>query len=124
MATIGRVSLTIKVDGSDTSEVAVEYTIRFNALDVLGNLVHREQVRLFGDDPVFDDDLITLQNVQVRPNGQTTLERRIIRRVADSTLNEDRPFQDDEIYARVDLRNLDVPFPPVSRNSNVVTGSF
>ncbi|MGH3918126.1 MAG: hypothetical protein ACRDRY_19925 [Pseudonocardiaceae bacterium] len=127
MATIGSVSLTIELGGGNTSEVTVEYPIRFSSLDVLGNLEYRERVRLRGADSFpngGDDELTTLQNVRVRPNGQATLNRRIVRQVANSTLNEDSPFQDDEIYARVNLRDVDGLFQPVRRDSNEVSGSF
>ncbi len=122
MAAIGPVSLKIDPDGSGASEVTVEYTITFSSLDVLGNVEYRERVRLIGDDPLFDDDLITLQNVLVSPNSLPTLNRSIVTQVANSTLNED--IGRDEIFARVHLRDVARQFPPVSRDSNTVTGNF
>lgn len=125
MASIGRVDLKIVVDGSDTSEVTVSYPIRFSSLDVLGNLEYKERVRLFGADggPFNDDDeLTTLQNTRLRPNGQSTVNRTVVRRVANSTLDED-PFGD-EIYAKVNISDVDGLFQPVQRNSAEVSGGF
>lgn len=124
MATIGPVTLTIVSEDSDTSQVTVRYDIRFNPLDVLANLRYRDRVRLFGDDPVFDDDLIELRNDLARPDGQQTRNRDFTRTVANSTLDEDSPLQRDEIFARVNLRSVDVPFPDAPpRDSNVVRRS-
>ena len=123
MATIERVDLKITVDDSDTSEVTVSYTIKFSSLDLLGNLEYKERVRLFGADPgPFDDELTTLRNGRLRPNGQQTVHRTVVKRVANSTLDED-PFGD-EIYAKVNIADVDRQFPPQSKNSAEVSGGF
>lgn len=125
MATIGPVRLTIEVDGSSTSEVTVEYPITFGTLDVANNLEYRERVSLRGADSGAtgsDDRLIILQRARVRPNGQSTLNRRIVQRVANSVLDEDNGG--DEVYARVFLQDVDELFQPVLRDSDEVSGRF
>lgn len=127
MASFERPRLDIE-RGDSTSRVTVRLGIRFNSIDVLGNLRYRATVQLFGQDlppePGGDDPLFTFPPVTVRPNGQTTQDRIIVAQVANSILDEDRGPDEDEIYARVCLRSLDAPFPTLCRPSNVVVGEF
>ncbi|MGH3917410.1 MAG: hypothetical protein ACRDTC_28955 [Pseudonocardiaceae bacterium] len=128
MATIGPVTLRIEaVSGSTSSRVTVSYRIRFNSLDVLGNLRYREIIRLFGDDPpggpsASDDLLFSFPRQTVRPNGQAALQRTRIAQVPNRVLDEDRGSDEDEIYAEVRLRSLDASFPdPPPGHSAVIS---
>jgi hypothetical protein len=95
----------------------------------MDNSVFLEKVTLRGDDPIFDNDLITLRNRCVRAQSGC-IEREISREVSRSRLDEDPDtvilgvvFGDrDEIYARVKL----TPFSPsgTTGDSNVVKGQF
>ncbi len=109
--------------------VTVTYQIRFSTPESLGNQVFRERVTLRGDDPVFDDNVMTVFTNWTRAQA-APLNRTITRDVARSSLDEDPDTiifgfvlgNLDELYARVEL----TPFSPGSAqaDSNVVTGQF
>jgi hypothetical protein len=95
----------------------------------MGSIVFREKVTLRGDDPIWDDHLVTLRNTCIRATPGC-VERSITTRIADSTLDEDPDTiifgwvigDEDEVYARVTL----TPFTPSgsSGDSNLVKSNF
>ena len=129
MATISNVRLEIEDAGRRRSRVTVSYRICFSSCEAMANSVFRERVTLRGDDPVWDDHLITLRSGCIRATDGC-IERTIRREVADSVLDEDPDTiilgwvigNKDEIYARVKLD----PFEPSSSrgDSNNVTAHF
>jgi hypothetical protein len=131
MATVNNVRLEIsRTDDSRRRRVTVRYQVCFNACEALAGSVFTERVLLRGDDPIWDDNLITLRNTCVRANEAGCFERAITTNVASSTLDEDPDTiifgwvigDRDEVYARVTL----TPFAPTGapRDSNTVTGHF
>ncbi|MGH3785711.1 MAG: hypothetical protein ACRDRG_04005 [Pseudonocardiaceae bacterium] len=127
MADIGPVTLRIEaVSGSTSSRVTVSYSVRFNSLDVVGNLRYREIIRLFGDDPPVgpsssDDVLFSFPRQTIRLDGKTTLQRIRSAQVSNRILDEDRGSDEDEIYAEVRLRSLDARFPDEVRRSEDIS---
>lgn len=91
--------------------------------------VFRERVTLRGDDPIWDDHLITIRNGCIKAE-ERCVERQFTRLVAENTLDEDPDTiilgwvigNKDEVYARVVL----TPFEPSgsSGDSNVVEEDF
>jgi hypothetical protein len=131
MATVSNVRLEIsRTDDSRRRRVTVRYRVCFSACEALAGSVFVERVQLRGDDPIWDDNLITLRNTCVRANEAGCVDRVISSTVAASTLDEDPDTiifglvigDRDEIYARVTL----TPFAPTgaTANSNIVTGQF
>ena len=129
MATISNVRLSIEDSGRRRSRVSVTYRICFSSCEAMANSVFNEKVTLRGDDPVWDDHLITLRNTCVRAtNG--CIERTLTRDIANSVLDEDPDTiilgwvigNKDEIYARVRLE----PFNPSATrgDSNNVSAHF
>ncbi|MGA7800411.1 MAG: hypothetical protein WCC36_06330 [Gammaproteobacteria bacterium] len=130
MATVSNVRLQIeRADQRNRRRVTVTYRVCFSNCEAMGNSVFREKVTLRGDDPIWDDHLITLRNTCLRAT-QGCVERSITANVASSTLDEDPDTiifgwvigAKDEVYARVSL----TPFTPSgsSGDSNVVSGDF
>lgn len=130
MASIQNVSLKISnAERSDQKRVTVSYKICFSSCEALAGSVFVEKVVLRGDDPVWDDNLITLRNTCTKAVSGC-VDRTLTATVARSTLDEDPDTiifgwvvgDEDEIYARVTL----TPFSPsgAERDSNVVTGNF
>jgi hypothetical protein len=131
MASVRNVRLQIERGEGARRTVTVSWENCFSGCEVLAGSVFIETVVLRGDDPIFDDHLITLSNRCVKAEKEDCVDRRIRRRVSRSVLDEDGDtvifgipiFADrDEIYARVRL----VPFSPSgdSGTSNIVTGQF
>jgi len=131
MATVNNVRLEIsRTDDSRRRRVTVRYQVCFSSCEALAGSVFVERVLLRGDDPIWDDNLITLRNTCVRANEGGCVERVITTTVAASTLDEDPDTiifgwvigDRDEVYARVTL----TPFAPTgaTRDSNIVTGQF
>ena len=130
MATVSNVHLDIGREDNDRRTVTVTYRVCFSSCEALAGSTFVEKVQLRGDDPIWDDDLITLRSTCVRAqNG--CVDRRISAVVAESTLDEDPDTiifgwvlsrDRDEVYARVTL----TPFVPTGTraDSNVVTGQF
>ncbi|MEO5825131.1 MAG: hypothetical protein ABIR59_04535 [Gemmatimonadales bacterium] len=130
MASISNVRLTIeRGDQRNRRKVTVTYRVCFSSCEAMANSVFIEKVALLGDDPIWDDYLITLRNSCLRAT-QGCIERTISASVASSTLDEDPDTiilgwvigAKDEVYARVTL----TPFQPSgsSGDSNQVTGDF
>lgn len=131
MATVSNVHLTIgKGKAGKRVEVTVSYRICFSSCELLAGSVFKETVTLMGDDPVWDDTLITIRNGCVKAE-KNCVERKFSRQVSRSTLDEDGdtvifgiPIHaaQDEIYAHVTV----APFMPngSTGNSNIVTGQF
>ncbi|MDH5398173.1 MAG: hypothetical protein OEX02_08510 [Cyclobacteriaceae bacterium] len=131
MATVSNVNLTIQKGGDGSRRrVKVTYRICFSSCEVLAGSVFVEQVKLRGDDPIWDDHLTTLRSRCVKAE-KGCVDREIIASVSRSTLDEDGDtvifgipiFADrDEIYARVSV----TPFSPSgsTADSNIVTGQF
>lgn len=129
MASINNVRLEIGPEEANRRRVTVTYRVCFSSCEALAGSVFIERVVLRGDDPVWDDNLITLRNTCVRAVGGC-VDRRISTTVAESVLDEDPDTiifgwvigDRDEVYARITLE----PFTPLgaSRNSNVVSGQF
>jgi len=131
MATVSNVNLKIQKGGDGSRrQVTVNYRVCFTSCEALDESVFIERVRLRGDDPIWDDNLITLRNRCIKAE-RGCAEREIVRRVSRSTLDEDGDTiifgipvhaDRDEIYARVEL----IPFTPhgSTSDSNVVTGQF
>lgn len=130
MATISNVQLKIdRADQKNRRNVTVTYRICFSSCEAKGGSVFREKVVLRGDDPIWDDHLITLRNTCVRAT-EGCIDRSVRATVASSTLDEDPDTiilgwvigDKDEVYARVSL----VPFEPSpsTGDSNTVTTDF
>ena len=129
MATVSNVRLEIERADGRRRRVTVTYVICFSNCEALANTVFIEKVTLRGDDPIWDDHLITLRNACLRAS-QGCIERRFVVNVASSTLDEDPDTiifgwvigDKDEVYARVQL----TPFVPSgsSGDSNVVSADF
>lgn len=130
MATINNIRLNIeRSDQNNRRLVSISYKICFNSCEIAAGSTFREKVFLRGDDPIWDDHIMTLKNGCVKAS-QACIDRAIKRTLASSTLDEDPDTiilgwvigNKDEIYARVEL----TPFTPTgsSGDSNVVTGDF
>ena len=130
MATVSNVHLEIAAgDQRRRRRVTVSYRVCFSNCEAMGNSVFREKVTLRGDDPIWDDNLITIRNDCIRAT-QGCVERRIEATVAESTLDEDPDTiilgwvigDKDEVYARVTV----TPFTPSgsSGDSNIVKADF
>jgi len=130
MANISNVRLEIGREEDDRRRVTVTYRVCFSSCEALAGSTFVESVVLRGDDPIWDDNLITLRNTCVRAQAGC-VDRRISAIVSESTLDEDPDTiifgwvvdrDRDEIYARVRL----VPFAPTGAqaDSNQVTGQF
>ncbi len=130
MATVTNVTLEIgPADSRNRRRVEVRWTVCFSRCEAMAASVFRERVALRGDDPVWDDHLITLRSDCIRAS-QGCVERRLVRMVASSTLDEDPDTiilgwvigNRDEVYARVCLE----PFEPHGDcgSSPTVTADF
>ena len=130
MASISNVHLEIGREEGDRRRVTVTYRVCFSSCEALAGSTFVESVVLRGDDPIWDDNLITLRNTCVRAQAGC-VDRRISSIVSESTLDEDPDTiifgwvidrDRDEIYARVRL----VPFTSTGAqaDSNQVTGQF
>lgn len=130
MATVSNVRLQIeRGDQKNRRRVTVTYRVCFSNCEAMGNSVFREKVTLRGDDPIWDDHLLTLRDTCLRAT-QGCVDRSIAVNVAQSTLDEDPDTiifgwvigDKDEVYARVVL----TPFTPSgsSGDSNIVTADF
>lgn len=131
MPSISNVHLDIeKGKGGDRRKVTVTYRLCFTACEILAGSVFVEKTILRGNDPIWDDNLVTLRNQCVKAS-KDCIDRSIVRHVSRRTLDEDGDtiifgipiFADqDELYAHVTL----TPFVPNTRtaNSNEVRGQF
>ena len=131
MATVSGVHLTIeRVEGARRRrKVTVTYTVCFSHCESLAGSTFIEEVKLRGDDPIWDDNLLTMHKDCLRASSGC-VTRRFERIVADSTLDEDPDTiilgwvigDKDEVYARVKL----TPFAPsgAQADSNLVTADF
>lgn len=135
MATISNVSLQVQKGGGGSRRiVTVSYRLCFTSCEALAGSTFVETVVLRGDDPIWDDNLITLSKTCVKASDKCQ-DRKVAARVSRSTLDEDgdtiivifgveilRIADRDELYAHIDL----VPFAPgsTSANSNIVTGQW
>lgn len=130
MATISNVRLQIeRTEQRTRRRVTVTYRICFSNCEAMGNSVFREKVTLRGDDPIWDNHLITLRDTCIRAT-QGCVERTITSNLAQSTLDEDADTiilgwvigDKDEVYARVTV----TPFTPSgsSGDSNIVSADF
>jgi hypothetical protein len=138
MASISNLRLSIgPVAGSTRKLVTVTYNVCFTPSELLDGSVFDEKVTLRGDDPIWDDHLITLSSTSIKavptpvPAPASCMERKVVRKVSRKTLDEDGDtiifgvpvFLDrDEVYARVTL----TPFNPrsSSADSNVIEKQF
>ena len=129
MATVSQVNLRIEDAGRNRSTVHLTYRICFSQCEAMAGSTFIERVTLRGDDPVWDDHLITLRNGCIRAqNG--CINREITRTVSNSTLDEDPDTiifgwvigNKDEVYGRVQL----TPFEPSGSqgDSNIITANF
>jgi len=131
MATVSNLKLEIQHGGSGSRRrVTVSYKIYFSHTEVLAGAVFLEHVNLWGDDPVFDDNISRLLSSSVKAE-QSSVTRRFTRSVSRSRLDEDGDTvvlgipinaNRDELYAKVLL----TPYMPkkTSAKSNIVTGQF
>lgn len=130
MATINNIRLNIeRADQRNRRLVNVSYRVCFTSCEMAAESTFREKVTLRGDDPIWDDHLLTLRDGCIKA-GAACVERSFTVNVASSTLDEDPDTiilgwvigNRDEIYARVSL----TPFVPSgsSGDSNIVTGDF
>ena len=131
MATVRNVHLDIERGDGSRRTVTVRWEVCFTHCEALAGSVFVETVTLRGDDPIWDDHLTTISNRCVKAERAGCHERRIVRQVSRSVLDEDGdtvifgiPIHAarDEIYARVCLE----PFRPsgACANSNIETGQF
>lgn len=130
MASINNVRLEIGPERDSRRTVTVTYNVCFSGCEALARAVFIERVVLRGDDPIWDDHLLTLRNACVRADEGGCVERRLVRNVAESTLDEDPDTiilgwvigNKDEVYARVTL----MPFEPggAMGDSNIVEAHF
>ncbi len=129
MATVSNVRLAIEREGTGFSHVRVTYRVCFAQCEAMGGTVFVENVMLRGDDPIWDDNLITLRNTCMRAvNG--CVDREWSGRISNRILDEDPDTiifgwvigNKDEIYARVRL----TPFVPSGSqgDSNIVSSNF
>ncbi|MGR3269760.1 hypothetical protein DU478_17975 [Thalassococcus profundi] len=129
MATVSRITLRIEDAGRNRSRVTLTYRICFSHCEAMAGSTFIENVTLRGDDPVWDDHLITLRNGCIRAqNG--CIDRELTRIVSNSTLDEDPDTiifgwvigNKDEVYGRVRL----TPFEPNGSqgDSNIVSAHF
>ncbi|MGR3445101.1 MAG: hypothetical protein ACU0DP_16925 [Thalassococcus profundi] len=129
MATVSRITLRIEDAGRNRSRVTLTYRICFFHCEAMAGSTFIENVTLRGDDPVWDDHLITLRNGCIRAqNG--CIDRELTRIVSNSTLDEDPDTiifgwvigNKDEVYGRVRL----TPFEPNGSqgDSNIVSAHF
>lgn len=130
MASISNIRLNIeRARQPNRRLVNVSYRICFSSCEVAAGSTFREVVTLRGDDPIWDDHLITIRDGCVRAS-QSCMDRSINANVAQSTLDEDPDTiifgwvigNQDEVYARVNL----TPFVPTgsSGDSNTITADF
>jgi len=135
MATISNVRLSIqKGGGGSRRSVSVRYNVCYSACEILAGSTFHSVVTLRGDDPLWDDYLITLFSGCIKA-AEGCPQYAVDASVSRSTLDEDgdtiieifgwkiAQFADqDEIYAHVEL----TPFQPTggSANSNIVTGQW
>lgn len=130
MATVSNVRLSISSGSTPTRRRAsVSYTICFSPCEATAGSTFIEKVTLRGDDPVWDDHLVTLRNGCIKAQAGC-VERKWSRDVAASTLDEDPDTiilgwvigNRDEVYARVKL----TPFTPSGSqgDSNTVKSDF
>jgi hypothetical protein len=129
MATVSRVTMRIEDAGNNRSRVRLTYRVCFSNCEAMAGSTFVERVTLRGDDPVWDDHLITLRNSCIRAqNG--CIDRELTRTVSNNVLDEDKDTiifgwvigNKDEVYARVRLE----PFQPSgsSGDSNIVSAHF
>ncbi len=130
MAYIRNLKLEIsKVDNAKQRRVTVTYEVCFTDCETSAGSTFNEKVTLRGDDPVWDDHLITLHGSCIRAQ-KGCIDRRFSRIVSTSVLDEDADTiifgwvisGRDEVYARVRL----TPFEPSgdSERSNTVKAHF
>jgi len=135
MATISNVVLNVQKGGAGSRRlVTVTYKLCFTSCEALAGSTFVETVLLRGDDPFFDDNLITLSRRCVKATDKCQ-DRKIAVNVSRSTLDEDGDtiiiiggvviFRDaarDELYARITL----TPFTTSgsTADSNIVTGQW
>jgi hypothetical protein len=135
MATISNVVLQVQKGGEGSRRlVTVTYKLCFSACEALAGSTFVETVLLRGDDPIFDDNLITLSRRCVKATDKCQ-DRKTAVNVSRSTLDEDgdtiiiifgqvilRIADRDELYARITL----TPFAPSgsTADSNIVTGQW
>ncbi|MBN1599986.1 MAG: hypothetical protein JW915_00185 [Chitinispirillaceae bacterium] len=130
MATVNNIRLNIeRADQRNRRLVNVSYRVCFTSCEMAAGSTFREKVTLRGDDPIWDDHLLTLRDGCIKVSA-ACVERSFKLNVASSTLDEDPDTiilgwvigNKDEIYARVSL----TPFVPTgsSGDSNIVIGDF
>lgn len=135
MATISNVVLNVQKGGKGSRRlVTVTYKLCFTSCETLAGSTFVETVVLRGDDPIWDDNLITLSRTCIKAS-EKCVDRKVSATVSRSTLDEDgdtiivifgveilRIADRDELYAHIDL----VPFTPTAAqaNSNIVTGQW
>lgn len=129
MASINNIRLEIGRDNDHRRQVTVRYQVCFSSCETLAGSTFVERVVLRGDDPIWDDNLITLRNTCVQA-VRGCVERSVTATVAESVLDEDPDTiifgwvigDRDEVYARVTLE----PFLASGHagNSNTVAGHF
>lgn len=125
MASLHNVQLFIG-EGQGNAFVEVSYRIDASHHDIDSGQTYRELVQLIGDDSRPGEDGVsdiivggTIFDGLITFTGpQTQFARTRAKNVPSSLLDEDGPFREDEIRARVTL----VPVPPgaVSQDSNLV----
>lgn len=130
MATVQDVRLEIGPEEErNRRRVTVSYRVCFSSCELLAGSVFTEVVTLRGDDPIWDDHLITLRRTCVKAQ-ERCVDRRISVLVSESTLDEDPDTiilgwvigNKDEVYARVCV----TPFVPTGNcaTSNIVSADF
>ena len=131
MATVSNVRLSIsRIRDQSRRRVTVKYNICFTSCEVLAGSVFNENVTLRGDDPIWDDHVLTIRSRCVKAQ-KDCIKRKFTRIVSTRLLDEDGDtvifgipiYADrDELYARVKL----TPFSPSGNqaDSNMVYGQF
>jgi hypothetical protein len=130
MATVSNIRLQIgQEEQRNRRRVTVSYRVCFSNCEAMADSVFRETVTLRGEDPFWDQHLITLRSTCIEAI-QGCRDRSVIANVAESVLDEDKDTiilgwvlgNEDEVYARVTL----TPFTPSgsSGDSNIVRADF
>ncbi len=131
MATATITSFTITRDTANAN-VALAYTVNYDAFDQASNIGYHETYKLMGDDTSQDGDDGSVGDNQVgvtfffvnpqRSNGQTSVQRNQAWTIPWATLNEDSALgaaNDDEIRAVVTLEP-ELPVTTARESSAVV----
>jgi hypothetical protein len=109
MASITNISLSAtKVTGAGNNwDVTVRYNANFSTFEwQTGNFTFRDGFVLWEEDPIWDDKLTGVVAVSTFNPNAAVVTRTLTHRISGSTLNTE--WGQEELYARVRLRNVDL----------------